>query len=172
MSDLILPTHLRPIVQSFNETHLSCMAHLGLIETLVAALRAMPEDQFGRADMMPVITPPIGLAIGAMGVLTAMMTLCSAEADMLMQDNPGTFSIDGAVAQSVPLLLWITHGINLTMRAAQAIPPASTICIVALSQNRHTVERVCASVELMIGTLRQRFPGSVPLITAPSTTVH
>ena len=163
MSELILPVHLRPVIQNFNGQHIACLAQLDMIAGLVATVRQLPESVFERPDEQPVITPGLGLAIEAMGVLSAMLTLCSAEADMLMQENPGTFSIDGMVAQGVPLLLWITHGIHRTIRASVGIPAANTVTVIALAQNRHTLDRVCAAVDTMIHHLRQRFPHAVPI---------
>lgn len=162
MSDLILPVGLRPIIQNFNETHLRFLTRLDMITGLIASLRAMPLDQFGTPTMMPVLTMHLGTAVEVLGILSACMTLQSAEADQLMQESPGTFSIDGAVAQAMPLLLWVSHGITTTVRASVGVIRPATPVLIGLTQNRHTLERTCDAVETMLAQLRQRFPGQIP----------
>lgn len=163
---LILPFGIRPVIQNHNGEHLAAMARLDILAGMIATLRAMPEAAFDDVAQQPAMTPGLALAVEAMGILSALMTLCSAEADQLMQDDPNHFSLDSNVAQAMPLLLWMTHGIHQTIRKSVGIPAAGTKTVIFLTQNRHTLDRVCSAVDVMMHLVRQRFPGAVPTPTS------
>lgn len=146
MSDLILPGHLRPVFQSYTEQHIRALSRLALLEDLTRTVRAMPRDHFDNPQHQPVLSTPLGVAIEVTGLLSAVLTLQSADAEIGMQEQPDNFHMDEGVAKAMPMLLWLTHGIHTTIKQGPGVPAPGTMVTVLLPQSRHRLETVCDAV--------------------------